>query len=173
MKRRVALVLTTVLVMVVVAAGVALAATINCADQSPGTQGGPCVGTIEADVITGTAFSDDIAAASGADTVDALGSGDDVYGDSGGDTLNGQGSGDYLEGGRGEDTLNGGAANDAINAVDGLGGDVANGGAGDDDCYLDDIAGGPQETPENEFGNDVAENCENIFVLVKVVDTTP
>jgi Ca2+-binding RTX toxin-like protein len=159
--------------MVVVAAGVALAATINCADQSSGTQGGPCVGTIEADVITGTASSDDIAAASGADTVNARANGDEVYGDSGGDTLNGRRGGDYLEGGRSEDTLNGNRDNDAINAVDGLGGDVANGGIGDDDCYLDDIEGGPQETPENELANDVAENCENIFVLVKVVDTTP
>jgi Ca2+-binding RTX toxin-like protein len=165
MKRRGVLLLTSMVVMVVVAAGVALAALVDCGDF--GRPGGNCLGTNQSDQITGTSERDIITAASGGDNVEARGSNDDVYGDAGGDTLNGQGGGDYLEGGRQEDVMRGGPDNDAINAVDGLGGDVANGGDGDDDCFLDDEA----SFDESDLENDVAVSCDNLYVLTKVVDS--
>jgi Ca2+-binding RTX toxin-like protein len=172
MKRRGVLLLASIVVMVVVGAGVALAANINCGDN-PAVG---CLGTNQPDTITGTADRDVITAASSGDTVRARGDGDDVYGDAGGDNLNGNRGGDYIEGGRGEDVMRGGPDNDAINAVDGLGGDVANGGDGDDDCYLDNReAVDPSDagTFPSQLGNDVAVNCENIFVLDQVTDTSP
>jgi hypothetical protein len=155
MRRRGVLLLVSIAVMVAVVAGVALAANIDCGDF--GQPGGNCLGTNQADVITGTLERDIITAASGADTVNARGGPDDVYGDAGPDDLNGQGGGDYLEGGRNPDELSGGAGDDVLNAVDNGSGDVANGGDGDDVCLIDD--------DNLDSGEDATISCEDIFEL--------
>jgi hypothetical protein len=69
-------------VLVVAFAGVALAAVINC----PST-GGPCVGTNQPDLITGSAQVDFIFALAGNDEVRARAGEDELHGDQGDDLL--------------------------------------------------------------------------------------
>jgi Ca2+-binding RTX toxin-like protein len=157
MQRRGVLLLTSIVVMVVVGAGVALAANIDCGDF--GKPGGNCLGTNQPDVIDGTSERDFITAASGADTVNARNDRDEVYGDRHGDTLRGQAGDDYVEGGRGLDELRGGNQNDVLNAVDQQGGDTLNGGDGDDDCLIDE-----DNLPAGSE-SDVTTNCEEIWEL--------
>jgi Ca2+-binding RTX toxin-like protein len=164
MQRRGVLLLTSIVVMVVVGAGVALAANISCEGGGKG-----CLGTNQADTITGTSSIDIITAAGSGDTVNAAGSADEVYGDSGGDTLNGGNGNDYLEGGRGANTLRGEAGDfDVVNVVDGDGNDFASGGDGEDDvCIIDDegpigsaaIFGG-EDAPRDDFSN----SCDFVYV---------
>ena len=159
MKRRGVLLLTSIVVMVVVGAGVALAASITCS-------GGNCLGTNGSDVITGTGQTDYITAASGSDLVNAKGGADEVYGDRGNDTLNGQGGNDYVEAGRGENVARGNGGNfDVVNVVDGDGNDFASGGDGTDDlCIVD-------SSSETQFafdqGSDAfADSCEIVAFAV-------
>jgi Ca2+-binding RTX toxin-like protein len=141
MGRRLILLLSAMATMVVVSAGVALAAVIigtnandNCA--APGIVGQPAP----------TAGVDDITLADGADICNALGGADLMNGDSGGDTLNGGGGGDQLYSGGGiGDTLVGGGGGDFLSVVDGDDGagnadDQVSGGAGADVCAVDDPA---------------------------------
>ena len=118
--------------MVVVAAGVALAAVVigtntgeNCATLTPGATSG----------------ADDITLAGGNDTCDGLGGPDVIYGDSGDDDITG-GSAKYrLYGGGGSNTVSGGpTAGDWVSVVDGDTDDTAEGGPGaNDSCVVDDV----------------------------------
>jgi hypothetical protein len=156
MKRRGVLLLTSIVVMVVVGAGVALAANINC-------NGGNCLGTNRADNITGSNSPDTITAASGNDTVNARGGADQVYGDGANDTLNLGGGADYGEGGRGSNTVNGQGGNDDVsNVVDGDANDFAAGGDGvRDSCIIDfrSAAIFGQPGTNDDFSN----TCEFLF----------
>jgi Ca2+-binding RTX toxin-like protein len=137
MKRRIALVLGIAGLMLVVVAGVALAASISCGTSS----GKQCpVGTNGSDTITGTSGIDIATGASGADTIALRAGNDFAYGDHGGDNMNGEEGSDYLEAGKGADTANGGEGDfDVVNVVDATNRDLALGGPGDDDaCYIDD-----------------------------------
>jgi hypothetical protein len=162
MRRRGVLLLTSIVVMVVVGAGVALAANIDC-------NGGGCLGTNQADNIQGSGEPDKITAAGGPDTVNGAGRGDDIYGDGGGDTLNGGNGTDYIEGGRGENVARGQAGDfDVVNVVDGDGNDFASGGDGTGDaCIIDgaenddgsaEIFGG-DDAPADDFSN----TCEDVY----------
>jgi len=164
MKRRGVLLLTSIVVMVVVAAGVALAANITC-------DGGGCLGTNAADTITGSNSGDVITAASGADIVNARGGNDTVYGDNNGDTLNGGANSDYIEGGRGDNVARGNEGDgDVVNVVDGDGNDFASGGDGggapgtadDDVCIIDNFPGSA-----SVFGGTTADDwsvsCETVY----------
>ena len=157
MKRRIALVLGIAGLMLVVVAGVALAASINCGS----TSGDQCpVGTNGNDTITGTGGTDIATGASGADTISLAGGRDFGYGDHGEDTVNGgSGDGDYVEGGKGPDTLNGGDGDeDVSNGVDQTASDIVAGGTGEDDLCLIDL-------DNVEGADDATASCEDVYGL--------
>jgi len=104
--RRALLLLSTMALVVLLAAGVALAATITCqADVD-------CVGTKRADTLEGSDGEDIIYGRRGGDTLNGLGENDELYGQGGSDKVFGGPDGDRLTGGSGNDALNGGAAYD-------------------------------------------------------------
>jgi hypothetical protein len=108
MKKRILVLLATMVTGVLLASGVALAANIQC-------QGGPCVGTEQNDRITGSLLDDDIQALGGLDVVTARAGDDFVDGGNGRDDISGGGGGDFLVGGRGPDDIEGGpGTTDAI-----------------------------------------------------------
>jgi Ca2+-binding RTX toxin-like protein len=96
--RRASLLAVVGVVLVMVFAGVAMAAAITCT-------GGRCVGTIRSDQITGSDQRDRIFALSGADEVQARAGEDELNGGFGDDALYGETHNDTYFGGRGEDLL--------------------------------------------------------------------
>ena len=120
MRRTIAL-LTAMVMTLLVAASVAMAATVNCpANTSSNIL---CKGTIGGDTMTGTdrTYSDGI---------DAYFWGDKIFGYGGNDTLNARGGPDELDGGPGNDTLYGGDGSDKLYGGDGK--NFLSGGSGDD-----------------------------------------
>lgn len=144
---------TTVIVLgaliLMLAAGVAVAKTFTCTTT--------CYGTSERDVITGTDKSqtfylkagNDVAyAKGGADTVYGGAGNDDMYGANGADTLRDwDGQGDY-------DEAFGGANNDTINVVDGDSHDSGSCGDGGDNKLRAD-----SRTEANQFSG-----CEDVYI---------
>lgn len=138
MGRRLILLLSAMATMVVVAAGVALAAVLTgtgAAENCTNFGGGP------------TANADDITLGDGNDTCNGGEGADVIHGDSGQDNLDGGGGtfDDRLYGGGGNgDILKGGSGDDFLNVVDGDDGggnadDTAQGGPGANDvCAVDD-----------------------------------
>ena len=148
-------------------------------------------GTMQDDVITGTAGHDYIVALAGDDTVNAGDEGDRVFGNRGDDTLNGEGGNDRLIGGPGEDGLSGGGGNDLLrgrhgnDALDGGGGndrmwpgageDTQAGGEGDDRLHalardnkkdtLDCGPGNDTAVLNVEETLDTTVNCERILTV--------
>jgi hypothetical protein len=149
MGRRLTLLLAAVATMVVVSAGVALAANIigtnageNCATLTPPP----------------TNAADNITLAGGDDECNAKGGADQVYGDAGADQIQGGNQTDslYGGGGTGNDVDGGPGNNDFVSVVDGDGAaggdDTAAGGTGTNDtCAVDD---------QTEADN----TCENVLV---------
>jgi Ca2+-binding RTX toxin-like protein len=125
MRRAVLLWLTVMGALVLLASGIALAAVVNCV---PGV---PCMGTDQADQITGTSGPDEIFAEGGDDTVRAGAGNDGITGDGdlaandGEDTIfAGPGDDEFGAFGR-SDTLRGGSGNDTIHAaLDGVKDDI-------------------------------------------------
>jgi Ca2+-binding RTX toxin-like protein len=99
--RRTILLLSTMMLALLMAGGVALAANIQCL-------GGPCVGTEENDQITGSQVDDFIEALGGRDHVTARPGDDYVNGGGGSDEITGGEGGDILLRGRGPDEIGGG-----------------------------------------------------------------
>lgn len=123
--RRAAILLVSLGAMLVLVAGVAVAANVDCGDSSQVR----CDGTNNADHIEGTNDRDIIYAFDNPrgtyDVVDANGGPDEVHGDGGKDDING---------GTGADDLFGGRADDIINSVDGVeGNDYIDCGRGNND----------------------------------------
>ena len=126
MRRTLLLVSTTALVMLV-ACGVALAASIDC----PTTSDGVCEGTNRGDAIYGTPQVDREYGKGGSDLMYGYGDGDFMYGGdeagvgdkmrggNGPDLVNGQRGNDIIYGGPGSDTLKTGRGSDRIEAKDG------------------------------------------------------
>jgi Ca2+-binding RTX toxin-like protein len=110
MRSRAILLLVLTATTVIVASGVAWAASISC----PNREGNLCVGTTDADIMTGRDRSDDIRARAGDDTVKARGGKDRIRGGPGGDQLFGASGSDDLSGGGDIDVLDGGTGNDAL-----------------------------------------------------------
>jgi Ca2+-binding RTX toxin-like protein len=116
--------------MLALAAGAALAqaAPLTCPSG-----GGLCVGTPEADTISGSGNVDQIFAVEGDDFVDGFGGNDLIYGNENADTLQGSEGSDVLRGNTGNDSIDafsfdttgskdqifGGGGNDEILAEDG------------------------------------------------------
>jgi Ca2+-binding RTX toxin-like protein len=106
--KRTLMLLSTMVVALLLAGGVALAANITC----PPT-GGPCPGTEQNDRITGSLLDDDIDALGGRDVVSARSGDDTVDGGRGRDDIFGGLGGDGLDGGGGPDDIDGGPGTSA------------------------------------------------------------
>ncbi|MDQ3589051.1 MAG: hypothetical protein M3392_02220 [Actinomycetota bacterium] len=108
MRGRAVLLITAMTAALMVASGVALAATIDCANV-----GNQCVGTNYNDTMTGTAGFDDMRGRGGGDTILAYGGADKLLGGKGNDPDVSAGPGnDSVEGQEGDDFLSGGNGND-------------------------------------------------------------
>jgi hypothetical protein len=126
MRRTLLLMSTTALVMLV-ACGAALAASINC----PTASGGYCYGTNSGDALYGTSNVDREYGYGGSDLMNGYGGSDFMYGGNetglgdkmrggaGADLVNGQGGNDLINGGPGRDTLRTGTGSDRVEAKDG------------------------------------------------------
>jgi Ca2+-binding RTX toxin-like protein len=142
--RKTLLLLTTIALALLLAGGVALAATKQC------KVGVTCNGTSSADTITGTIGVDEIYAGGGNDSVQALGGADYMQGGNGVDTLDGGDGDDKSGGGPGSDVFYGGAGNDRVSG--GGGEDEIHGGLGDD---IDLDGDATTDTIYGEDGNDL------------------
>jgi hypothetical protein len=173
--RRALLLVALMMLTVMVAAGVALAAAINCGSASQNPLTPQCFGTDQDDQIEGRTSRDIIYANDGDDEVKANYGGDEVYGNAGRDEIEGGGPGppsgpledlDKLYGGssndvlrdirasRDHDELRGGEGNDLLNASDTDPLDILICGPGRDDTAIYDV--------DNAAGNDsVSASCEN------------
>jgi hypothetical protein len=139
MRIRVLFVAGLMVVALVVASGVAWAASISCPNRS----GNLCVGTDNRDTMTGRdGRTDEMRARGGADEMRGRGGADEMQGQPGGDTVSGQDGPDALSGGPGADAVGGGKGKDDLSG--GEGPDSLNGG-GADDTYKFGI---------NDWGND-------------------
>lgn len=126
MRKTLLFVVTTTLA-VLVAGGVALAASIDC----PTASGGYCYGTNSGDALYGTPGVDKQFGKGGSDLMYGYGEGDVMYGGdeaglgdkmrggNGPDRINGQGGNDVIDGGPGSDTLKTGKGSDRVEAKDG------------------------------------------------------
>lgn len=106
------------------------AATVGQASLRDGINGLLIRGNDGNNVITGTAFDDNINTGLGSNTVNGGAGNDYLYGDAGKDVLNGGEGNDFIGGGSGNDTLVGGNGNDTL--IGGDGNDKLVGGAGAD-----------------------------------------
>ena len=146
------LLLVSITLTLVLACGVALAATITC----PGTAN--CFGTDRADTMTGTSTNNNMFGEGGADTVKGGGGADFIRGDEGTDALRGGGAADTLWGG-GFDV--GGNYNDASN-------DYVRGGSGGDSIIGGFAIGGVDVIYGGE-GNDSVNAAQRTYASVPVV----
>jgi len=135
MRRRVLLILGTMLLGVMLLGGAALAKTIT--------------GTNGPDRLVGTPNKDRISGLGGADYLAGRQSADEIYGNRGRDEVRAGNGRDRVFGGRDPDQLYGGGGNDTMNAKDGYE-DAVNCGLGTDTAYVDRI-------------DRVNRDCENVF----------
>jgi Ca2+-binding RTX toxin-like protein len=171
--RPVALFVVSVL-LVALAAGAALAAVVQCV---PGAA--TCVGTDQADQITGTFGDDQMYAQGGNDDVSGGNGEDSLIGDGdlasldGNDDIDGGDDEDVLQGFGGSDYLDGSYDRDTIYAQEDStrkGTDTVKGGSGSDDIYAHDgvvdridCGTGIDEVTYDSGIDVVAANCEDRF----------
>jgi Ca2+-binding RTX toxin-like protein len=147
MGRRAILLGGALLTMVVVAAGVALAANIT--------------GTNDPDRLNGTENADKIAGSAKADIINGLGGNDQLFGDAGNDTVNGGDGSDNVQGGTGEDVAKGQSGDeDFVSVVDNDTNDFASGGEGDDDTCVVDLVNG--------VNDDFSASCETVLQTTNI-----
>ena len=128
----------------VLAAGVAWAATVQCEENAPGDPVQVCLGTTGADTITGTSGVDWIRGLGGADLARGMGGSDIVQGGKGKDIVKGLGGPDtFLFGGESGPQFEGGPFTDASD-------DYVYGGSGGDNI----IGGYAQGGVDRVFGED-------------------
>lgn len=96
----------------------------------PGASSMTAEGNDQANIITGSVFSDWLWGDGGNDRLEGRTGNDWLTGDAGNDTLNGGAGNDSLYGGTGNDTLNGGTGQDTLHGGDGV--DALTGGGGKD-----------------------------------------
>jgi Ca2+-binding RTX toxin-like protein len=106
------LLFASVVLAVLLAGGVALAATINC----PNREGNLCVGTNSGDIMSGTDKADEMRGRGGPDSIAGDPGSDELYGGDGQDLLKGNKGKDTLGGGLGYDDLRGGTGDDTFDA---------------------------------------------------------
>ena len=169
--RRTMLLMAATALALLVASGVALAATINC----PNASGGYCYGTNVGDALYGTFKVDRMYGYGGADLMYGYGRGDYMYGGDesgwgdkmlggrGADRMNGEGGDDALYGGNGNDTINGGGGDDLVQGDNGN--DTLRTGTGVNRVNAQDgqrdwiICGNPSDLVYYDRGLDVLEGC--------------
>jgi Ca2+-binding RTX toxin-like protein len=115
------------------------------------------VGTVNADVITGTPGNDVIVAGAGNDVINGNGGNDRICGGLGNDTINGGTGDDFVLGDQGSDVIRGADGNDTL---------VGNPGGGSNDDANDTISGGAgNDFVDGWFGDDVLEgNAGDDFI---------
>jgi Ca2+-binding RTX toxin-like protein len=107
-------------VALLVASGVALAATINCAGNCVGTPAPDrLIGSTASQTMRGLGGGDSISGYRGEDDVEGNGGNDAVYGGLGDDRVYGNAGNDYVEGDYGHDYINTGKGSDRVAARDG------------------------------------------------------
>jgi Ca2+-binding RTX toxin-like protein len=147
MKKRIALVVGTVGVLVFVAAGVAFAMVIT--------------GTNGPDNITGTNETDTIAASADSDLVNGRFGADVIFGDRGDDTLNGGPGRDHVESGTGSDVARGNEGDgDWVSVVDNDTNDFVSGGDGIEDVCVVDLINGVRD--------DFSYTCEKVYQTASI-----
>lgn len=171
--RKGALMLVVMSIAMMLGSGVALAATLTCNTTD-------CLGTPNADTISGNSARNVIDALRGDDTVYGNGGNDELYGNvdddllrggagidemyggSGNDKVTGNSETDYLYGGSGNDKvvggsgvdeISGGPGNDNINSADGVA-EIVDCGLGTDSADIDGTATNPIDN---------VSNCESVF----------
>jgi Ca2+-binding RTX toxin-like protein len=107
-----ALLFASAVIAVLLAGGVALAATISC----PNRDGNLCVGTNDGDMMSGTDNADEMRGRDGPDSIAGDAGNDDLYGGGGQDLLKGSKGKDTLVGGLEYDDLRGGTGDDRFDA---------------------------------------------------------
>jgi Ca2+-binding RTX toxin-like protein len=175
--RRTILLVASITLNMVLAGGVALAATVNC------VAGADCAGTPNPDTINGSAEADNMFGRAGADTVKGNEGGDYLQGDRGGDDLGGGDGRDSLWGGsllevgpldRSSDVVHGGLERDYIysgfaqGGVDHVFGDRGNDTVEAEKAYgypktkdVVDCGKGKNDTVYFDKGLDEVKNCEH------------
>jgi Ca2+-binding RTX toxin-like protein len=176
MRRRAALLLSTMGLAMLLVAGAAYALDIQC-EPGSNNAGNECLGTDARDIMDGTPENDDIRGLGGSDVVRGLGGVDALEGDDqelvsprrqGDDEVFG-GGGDDLIGSNGSDLLSGGPGADFIEALEvsskeGI--DTVKGGKGNDKVSANDgqkdviDCGDDRDTVEFDAGLDALKNCE-------------
>jgi hypothetical protein len=158
--RRPLLFMATTALAILVACGVALAASVDC----PTASGGVCEGTNQGDALYGTPNVDREFGKGGSDLMYGYGDGDFMYGGdeaglgdkmrggAGADLVNGQGGDDLIEGGPGRDTLKTGRGSDRVEAQDGFKDTITCRGSNDAVYY--------------DRGLDVLEGCPNALTAL-------
>jgi Ca2+-binding RTX toxin-like protein len=158
--RRIMLSVATTALVMLVACGVALAASINC----PTDPGGYCYGTPQGDALYGTSGTDRMYGYGTGDLMNGYGGSDFMYGGNeaglgdkmrggaGADLVNGQGGDDLIEGGPGRDTLKTGRGSDRVEAQDGFKDTITCRGSNDAVYY--------------DRGLDVLEGCPNALTAL-------
>ncbi len=142
MRRRVLLIVATLGLGVLLLGGVALADTVE--------------GTSGPDDLIGTDKDDVIRGSGGADYLSGLAGPDLLYAGAGNDTVVGRDGNDRLYGNDGSDKLFGNQSNDTIDSAGDESVDIVKCGLGKaDTAYVDKI-------------DRVEDNCENVFLLVRV-----
>ena len=130
--RRTVLLLAVMASALVVASGVAWAATIECPNRS----GNLCVGTKKSDTMTGASSADEMRGRAGMDRMRAAGGNDTISGGLGDDVVRGGTGADTISGDEGLDRLYGDAGSDTIYTA-GAYGDQVDCGNGTDKAYVD------------------------------------
>lgn len=171
MRRRVALLISMVGLVMVLLAGAAYALDVEC---PPSVGSAVCLGTDANDVMVGTGGIDSIVGLGGDDVIHGLASPDRLTGDGnaatvpGDDQLFGGDGSDELVGGAGSDLLSGDRGSDGISAdfLVGDGIDTVEGGGGDDtvnavEGQKDAIDCGPgRDRVQFDAGLDSVKRCE-------------
>jgi Ca2+-binding RTX toxin-like protein len=153
MRRRTIVLLASIALTLVLASGVALAATVNCVAGAS-----ECTGTPNPDTINGSADADFIYGLAGAD---------DMRGNEGADYLQGDRGADHLRGDEGQDTLWGGALKEdgPLDNSD----DVVHGGKESDYIYSGFAQKGSVDRVFGDKGNDTIE-AEKAYGYPKTKD---
>ncbi len=144
--RKTILLLAVMASALVVASGVAWAATIECPNRS----GNLCVGTKKADTMTGTDSADDMTGRKGKDRMFALGGNDTISGGPSRDVVRGGLGNDKISGDTGSDRLFGDEGSDTIHT------------AGE---FSDEVDCGPDTDSAFVDRSDRVVNCELVTVV--------
>jgi Ca2+-binding RTX toxin-like protein len=138
--RKMGMMLALMAVGLLVASGVALAATINCARDCTGTNAPDrLIGSSNPQTMLGLDGGDSISGYRGDDDVEGGAGGDAVYGGTGDDRVLGGTGNDYVEGDFGHDYINTGTGSDKVAAKDGYKDRIICGQGNRDKVYKDRI----------------------------------